>query len=101
LVPFKLGHYLTICWRAKSEAKYKCLDLLRRGGLETAKYLIKTESPSEGYTRLYELGRLDLMVEAVALSRSRDGIASLPGMRPRALLFTQLNAPDATRWAGR
>ena len=33
------------------------------GGLKTAKYLISTPDPSEGYTRLWEEGRLDLTVE--------------------------------------
>lgn len=50
---------LTIYRRAKSEANYtasiffQMLD--QRGGLATAKYLIKPDPPSEGYTRLYEL----------------------------------------------
>lgn len=36
-----------------------------RGPHETARYLINTPNPSDGYTRLWELGRLDLSVEAV------------------------------------
>ena len=37
------------------------------GPLATAKHLINSDSPSEGFARLYELGRLDLSVEALAL----------------------------------
>ena len=37
------------------------------GGLETAQYLISTPDPSEGYTRLWEEGRLDLTMEAQIL----------------------------------
>ena len=37
------------------------------GGLAAAKKLIGDERPSEGFTRLWEMGRLDLTVESVAL----------------------------------
>src|SRR4051812_16012400 len=37
------------------------------GPLATAKHLINSDNPSEGFARLYELGRLDLSVEALAL----------------------------------
>lgn len=46
------------------------------GGLSAAKQLINSDQPSEGFTRLWELGRLDVAVEARALK---------PGFRP---LFT-------------
>ena len=36
-----------------------------KGTLETARQLINTSKPSYGYTRLWELRRLDLSVEAV------------------------------------
>lgn len=36
-----------------------------RGAIETARYLINASRPSDGYTRLWELDRLDLSVEAV------------------------------------
>jgi hypothetical protein len=66
---------LTIYQRAKSEAKYTASIffgmLSERGGLATAKYLINSAAPSEGYTRLYELGRLDLTVEAVVTEEPR------------------------------
>ena len=42
-----------------------------RRGLETAKYLINSEKPSDGYTHLYERGRLDLTVEALVVEDAR------------------------------
>ena len=39
--------------------------LHEKGGLETARQLINAAQPSESYTRLWELRRLDLSVEAV------------------------------------
>ena len=35
------------------------------GAIQTARQLINASQPSEGYTRLWELKRLDLSVEAV------------------------------------
>lgn len=37
------------------------------GPVETARRLINSAAPSEGFTRLYEMGRLDLTVEALLL----------------------------------
>jgi hypothetical protein len=55
--------------RAKAEAHYNATIFYKmicdRGGLETAKVLINAQQPSDGYTALYEKGRLDLTVEAV------------------------------------
>src|SRR3954454_7247312 len=55
--------------RAKLEAHYNATIFLRmlyeRGGLGTARYLISTERPSDGYTALHQRQRLDLTVEAV------------------------------------
>lgn len=60
--------------RAKSEAGYNANAffgmLSKDGGLLTAKKLINSHQPSDGYTRLYELGRLDLTVEAVVLKNA-------------------------------
>ena len=36
-----------------------------KGGVQTARQLINSPQPSDGYTRLWELRRLDLSVEAV------------------------------------
>lgn len=38
--------------------------VLERGGLATAKFLLATNQPSDGFTTLYLCGRLDLTVEA-------------------------------------
>lgn len=60
---------------AKSEAGYKAtifLDMVTtRGGLATARYLINAPKVSEGYTHLYERGRLDLTVEALVVEDER------------------------------
>ena len=57
--------------RAKDEADYNA-TLLRgmvaeHGGLEAARILINAHSVSDGYTALWELGRLDLTVEAMVI----------------------------------
>src|SRR4051812_7676755 len=61
--------------RAKSEAGYNATIFLRmisdRGGLATAKYLLNSPKPSDGYTHLYERGRLDLTVEAMIVENTR------------------------------
>lgn len=60
---------------AKSEAGYTAnlfLGMLQRhGGLITAKQLINSPKPSDGYTALYERGRLDLTVEALVVEHSQ------------------------------
>jgi hypothetical protein len=57
--------------RAKAEAGYNATIYLRmlheRGGLGTAKALINAPQVSDGYTHLYERGRLDLTVEALII----------------------------------
>lgn len=57
---------------AKRYCKYHATYFLQmvtdRGGLATAKQLILAETPSDGFTTLWECGRLDLTVEAVALN---------------------------------
>jgi hypothetical protein len=66
---------MTIYRRAKAEADYPAAIfhrmLTERGGLATAKALINSERPSDGYTALYERNRLDLTVEAVVLDDQR------------------------------
>jgi hypothetical protein len=62
---------LDIYRRAKKEAGYNATIYLQlvtdRGALETALFLIHRSEPSDGYTALYERGRLDLTVEAMVL----------------------------------
>lgn len=61
--------------RAKSEAKYTASIfhrmLCERGGLATARYLINDSTESQGYTALWELGRLDLTVEALVVDNPK------------------------------
>ena len=62
---------LNIYHRAKDEVNYKASRFFHmigeHGGLETARILINSNSVSEGYTKLWERGRLDLTVEALVL----------------------------------
>lgn len=55
--------------RALAEANYRAslfLNMLyQHRGLETARRLINSSTVSDGYTALWELGRLDLAVEAL------------------------------------
>jgi hypothetical protein len=66
---------LDVYRKAKSEAGYNATIFLRmlgdRGGLATAKYLINSANPSDGYAHLYERGRLDLTVEATVVENAR------------------------------
>jgi hypothetical protein len=52
----------------KYNATYFLQMLHERGGLATACFLITTDTPSEGFTKLWECNHLDLTVEAVALN---------------------------------
>ena len=65
----------TIYRRAKDEAGYPAnifLGMLNdRGGRSTAKYLINAPKASDGYTALYERGRLDLTVEATVIENPK------------------------------
>jgi hypothetical protein len=57
--------------RAKHEADYNASRYIQmvseHGGLRTAKVLISSESPSDGYTELWKRGRLDITVEALVV----------------------------------
>jgi hypothetical protein len=57
--------------RAKKETGYNATRYLQmlhdHRGLETARILVLADQPSEGYTELWERGRLDLTVEALVL----------------------------------
>jgi hypothetical protein len=57
--------------RAKTEAGYNATRYLQmvseQGGLDAARTLIRATTVSEGYTALWERGRLDLTVEALVL----------------------------------
>ena len=49
-------------------ASYFLRMISELGPVETARRLINADAPSDGFTRLYELSRLDLTVEALALA---------------------------------
>ena len=57
--------------RARTEVNYNASLFLQMlhdlGGLLTAIRLIRADKPSEGYIRLWDKGRLDLTVEALAI----------------------------------
>jgi hypothetical protein len=79
--------------RAKLEAGYNATIFLRmisdRGGLATAKYLINSPTPSDGYTHLYERGRLDLSFDrsCISLTSSESLSKNAPcSLRARSLL---------------
>ena len=61
--------------RALKETGYKAsrfLDMLHEHrGLQTARMLIHSANVSDGYTALWERGRLDLTIEAVILENPR------------------------------
>lgn len=58
---------LEIYRKAKEECGYNATRFLQmvsnEGGLKTAQKLIGTNQPSDGFTELWEYGRLDLTVE--------------------------------------
>ncbi len=55
--------------RAKVEANYIATRynqmVSEHGGVEAAKILINTEKPSDGFTELWNRGRLDITVESL------------------------------------
>jgi hypothetical protein len=61
--------------RAKQEADYPATIFLQmlteNGGRRTAKTLINSPKPSDGYTALFMRGRLDLTVEALVIEDER------------------------------
>lgn len=62
---------LGIYKRAKAEAGYNATRFLsmvsERGGLDTARYLLRAQTISDGYAELSLRGRLDLTVEALVI----------------------------------
>jgi hypothetical protein len=60
---------MDIYCRAKSEAHYNATRyfqmLIEHRGLETARILLHVDAVSQGYTALWERGRLDLTVESL------------------------------------
>ena len=62
---------ISIYESAKDECHYNATRFLgmvsERGGLATARALLATREPSDGFTALWECGRLDLTVETLVL----------------------------------
>ena len=62
---------LEIYRNAKEECSYSATRFLQMvandGGLKTAKLLLATKAPSDGFTKLWECGRLDLTVENLVI----------------------------------
>jgi hypothetical protein len=88
------GAMVDLYKRAKSEAGYNATYFLSMvsdmGGLETARYLLHTSEPSDGYEALWERGRLDLTVEAAVLKPRWRGLFSdqeLATARDRLLAY--------------
>jgi hypothetical protein len=81
---------LRIYQRAHTEANYNATRFLHmlheHRGLETARILLHSANVSEGYTALWERGRLDLTVKAV--------IHDNPKWHP---LFTQADLAICTK----
>lgn len=75
--------------RALSEANYKATRffhmLYEHRGVETARILIFAKTVSEGYTALWERGRLDLTVEAII----HDNPKWHPLFQPEALAICE------------
>jgi len=64
----RFGEAMFAIYREAKELGYTPSLFLRMlhedGAVPTARQLINASQPSDGYTRLWELGRLDLSVEA-------------------------------------
>lgn len=62
---------LNIYWEAKRELNYTAARfmqlILEKGGLRAAKQLITKDGGTSGFTTLYEMGRLNVSVEAHVL----------------------------------
>lgn len=62
---------INIYWEAKRELNYTAARfmqlVLEKGGLRAAKQLITKDKGTSGFTTLYDMGRLDLSVEAHVL----------------------------------
>ena len=78
--------------RAVNECDYRPNYFLQmideRGGVAAAKALLSKPHPSEGFSKLFELGRLDLTMESLVLEPEW------------ASLFTDAELSKAKRWLG-
>jgi hypothetical protein len=71
---------MNIYRRAYKEAAYNATRFLqmleKHRGIETAKILLRSPHVSEGYTALFERGRLDLTVEVLILQEKWNSLFS-------------------------
>ncbi len=83
---------------AKRECRYNATRFLQMltdlGGVETARRLVLSDGPSDGFTALWECGRLDLTVESVVLKEEfaelfSDDVREAAGARLRAYGYEQ------------
>lgn len=69
---------LTIYRRAKDECGYNATRFLQMvandGGLKTARKLLATNEPSDGFTELWRKHRLDLTVENLVLKSKYESL---------------------------
>lgn len=69
---------INIYRRAKTECDYNATRFLQMvtelGGLQAAKALLHAPGLSDGFTALWERGRLDLTMEALILQASWNGL---------------------------
>jgi hypothetical protein len=70
------GRMVEIWRRARTEANYNATGYIQMvsdvGGLEAARRLVARDTPSDGFTTLWEKHRLDLTVEALVLEGQFD-----------------------------
>ena len=82
------GAMVSIYETAKRELGYNATRFLQmiseQGGLTTAKQLLWSSAPSEGFTTLWERGRLDLTVEAHVLKTEFARSSPTPTVTKRA-----------------
>ncbi len=69
---------LGIYERAKKDCGYNAIRFLQtvveKGGLKAAKEWLSVSTPQDGLFTLWELGRLDLSMEALVLSKQFRGL---------------------------
>jgi hypothetical protein len=92
--------------RAKSEIHYTAryfIDMVsNEGGRETARYLLDTNEPSDGYVVLWENGRLDLSVEAEVLRpqcMTSSRTSSAPSLSAGFAITASTLTPISSGWA--
>lgn len=72
------GAMVNIYWQAKKECNYTAKRFLQlvldQSGLQAARTLLAKNGVSDGFTALWECGRLDLTMEALVLNAKFSGL---------------------------